>query len=554
MLENTSGQPSRGSPSAMHSPPPAKVLGRLPLELVINVLRQLDAPQLVRCCAVSKDIKKIIDTSLALQYTIKLALAGYEDGRRVGTGRLSTTAVRIERLQEHIDAWNHLNWTPESRVIVPFASALQLAGGVFATFSGETITFVELPSAHSWHSYTQVVVREIESRVANVDGVQAMLFTPTLHVRNLSDNMPHAGAVEPVIHSLDDYSHDVEVSSIQIMGSLLGIVYYDPVCAYSHLEIWEWVTGRLVTELRSLSKDLYSHGACFSSFSFLNPFFFMVPRDAGVIDIYEFSVNGVDVPPSHVASFHLPPIRFGASGSLVVIAEPLPYDEIQPSDDPGKLFDVTGDDRMVRIHWSTWRDVHVRQNDPSNLNDLFAPYSASMERCFDIFVPLRIFREYHKFIPSTCTSTTDQPFDIPWQEWGPKNTRFTNSPTYTRNCFPRHVHGNRSVAVVHSGGTPHLVVRDYSRGRPEWMRRFPKEIAADSRVQLGIDARPLETEGGIHLESNVWSSLPYSCSSRPLGVTLDGPFTYSVLCDDERVLFIKEIEDRPDVELIILTM
>jgi hypothetical protein len=93
---------------------------------------------------------------LALQYTIKLALAGYEDGRRIGTGRLSTTAVRIERLQEHIDAWNHLNWTPESRVIVPFTSALQLAGGVFATFSGETITFVELPSrirgtpTHKW--------------------------------------------------------------------------------------------------------------------------------------------------------------------------------------------------------------------------------------------------------------------------------------------------------------------------------------------------------------------------------------------------------------------
>lgn len=265
----------------------------------------------------------------------------------------------------------------------------------------------------------------------------------------------------------------------------------------------------------------------------------MIPRDAGVIDIYEFSVDEINVPLSRVASFHLPPISLGASGSLVVISEPLPYDEIQPSDDPGKLFDVTEDDRMVRIHWRTWRDVHVRQNQSSFSNDSFVPYSASMERCFDVFVPLRVFRQYYNYVPSNRNSPTDQPFVIPWQEWGPKNTRFINSPTNVRNNFHRHVHGNRSVAIVHSAGAPHIIVRDCSRGRPEWMRRFPKEVVADSRVQTDIDSRPIETEGGIHLQSDVWSCLPYSWSSRPLGFNLEGTFAHSVLCDDERILILK---------------
>jgi hypothetical protein len=59
--------------------------------------------------------------------------------------------------------------------------------------------------------------------------------------------MPHVSAIEPQIQGIDNYSRHVAVSSIQIMGALIGIVYYDPICAYSQLEIWEWETGRLVT-------------------------------------------------------------------------------------------------------------------------------------------------------------------------------------------------------------------------------------------------------------------------------------------------------------------
>jgi hypothetical protein len=74
-------------------------------------------------------------------------------------------------------------------VIVPFAKAFELAGGVFATVSGDTITFVELPSrirgtsTHKW-SYEL----GFEPRDIGMDPSQDLLVLVEMSVhQNLTD-------------------------------------------------------------------------------------------------------------------------------------------------------------------------------------------------------------------------------------------------------------------------------------------------------------------------------------------------------------------------------
>ncbi len=72
-----------------------------------------------------------------------------------------------------------------------------------------------------------------------------MIHAVKLHLRSLTDNGPHDAALEPILYGIDNFSPNVRFQ-VQIMGKLLGVAYYDTLCANSQLEIWEWTTGRLI--------------------------------------------------------------------------------------------------------------------------------------------------------------------------------------------------------------------------------------------------------------------------------------------------------------------
>jgi hypothetical protein len=96
---------------------------------------------------VSRSFKESIENSVLLQYAIKLAICGYEDGPSI-SGPLSVTSERLQRLQTHIDAWRHLDWA-EERIKLPQSRVYDIFGGVYASVEHahpSSLNIVELPS------------------------------------------------------------------------------------------------------------------------------------------------------------------------------------------------------------------------------------------------------------------------------------------------------------------------------------------------------------------------------------------------------------------------
>ena len=96
---------------------------------------------------VSRHFKESIENSVLLEYAIKLAICGYEDGPPI-FGPLSATSERLQRLQAHIDAWRHLDWV-EERVKLPYGQTYDVFGGVYASVEHAnpvSLNIVELPS------------------------------------------------------------------------------------------------------------------------------------------------------------------------------------------------------------------------------------------------------------------------------------------------------------------------------------------------------------------------------------------------------------------------
>jgi hypothetical protein len=138
-------------------------LQAIPVEIILQIFKLLDARQIARCREVSpksrlmtslilKNISKVctyfknaIDDSVALQYTIELAICGYTDGPYSDRTITNTPTERLRRLRKHIDAWNDLDWV-ESQVTVPSVTFYTICEGVLLVLSDETLTCIQLPS------------------------------------------------------------------------------------------------------------------------------------------------------------------------------------------------------------------------------------------------------------------------------------------------------------------------------------------------------------------------------------------------------------------------
>ena len=423
-----------------------------------------------------------------------------------------------------------------------------------------------------------------------------MIHAVRLHLRSLTDNGPHDVVLEPILYGIENFSPNVRFQ-VQIMGKLLGIAYYDTLCANSQFEIWQWTTGRLIVVcrypliamcypfsqqldlLQGLENSPERNGhffGSFSSFSFLGPTSFILPRDSGKVEVYDFSLSGEDdFIPHPRATFLLPPTAPSVNGSMEILAEPLPcrhpnnvattlYPMMVDGDDVDltspKLFDASKDDRLVRIHWQTVRTVRVRQERTAAATPN-RPSLHSFDRAFDLFVPLRVFRDFsgplHKFSPPTPQSshpTIPHPFDnltafqdslhktYEWETWGPPNTRFVELPLSERNIFHRHVYGNHYARVCPI--TNSFIMLDFTPYRAEWERRRRIDARGNEYVlerrETVLEQGPIVVKQGVHLAGDVSTALPYTYSRRSLGFELpDGIFNRGVMIDDEHVIFMR---------------
>ncbi|OBZ72237.1 hypothetical protein A0H81_07443 [Grifola frondosa] len=85
----------------------------VPTELTVKILVNLDFRDISKCRAISKTFNIIIEATAALQYTIKLGLAGFVDGR------LDSPMSILERSEEFFrqqKAWSNLHLTLQNSV------------------------------------------------------------------------------------------------------------------------------------------------------------------------------------------------------------------------------------------------------------------------------------------------------------------------------------------------------------------------------------------------------------------------------------------------------
>lgn len=126
-----------------------------PAEILLNIFQLLpDARTTLKCRLLNKRCRECIDSCSRLQYTIKLDAWGYED---LGASTSYRSLVdRKNKLEDHVNVWNSLDWTRED-ITIPKPAAYNLFQGVWISVNRSlpnTITCVEFPSRVWPHTST----------------------------------------------------------------------------------------------------------------------------------------------------------------------------------------------------------------------------------------------------------------------------------------------------------------------------------------------------------------------------------------------------------------
>ncbi|KAK0441239.1 uncharacterized protein EV420DRAFT_1580445 [Desarmillaria tabescens] len=252
----------------------------LPPEILIQCMASLDYLSLLQCTKVCRTFKNVVDGSLALQYTIELALDGMEDGN---SSHL-LNAERLGRLRDLRRAWANLDW--KEFTSIPFSgecSAYELVAGVFVKmFLGRDFSLTRLPSS-TRPTVDQVQLPDQDMLVKDfamdpsqdllamlVDDASPPSYTTnrilTMHLRSLSTLRDHPEAEIPQINIYiqpgEMWANLVGVCTIQVAQDSLALFIRQPV-KESHLYIGNWKTGQLLInhdDHCGLPKGVYHFG------------------------------------------------------------------------------------------------------------------------------------------------------------------------------------------------------------------------------------------------------------------------------------------------------
>ncbi|OCH85848.1 hypothetical protein OBBRIDRAFT_739112 [Obba rivulosa] len=461
----------------------------LPEELLIEVLKNLDFRDILRCCLVCRLLQSTVAGSLELQYKIELGADGLVDGPPSAL----TTADRLQLLLDRRRRWRSLDWVRQESVpIAGGCQAYELVDGVFAKSMGggfgtgsRHFTTVRLPSRSEPASvnvrddvgiptrdFAMDPSQDLVALVHNDDG-DAMFPRVIIHLHTLSTNSPHPKAEFPRITASVPF--ETGSSVIQVVDDVIGLFFW------AHgpgILIWNWHTGvLLVNLLPPMAWD----------FAFISNRAFIVTATSGSL--------------RRIASLGMPPIRPSqemqsfSTHSGPFVHSPGAGKPFYPSHEMcAHLFDLNYGDRGPR---------------------------------FLLFVPNRFFLS---LIPVGGERRGPwHTLERPWDTWGPMNSRVLRR----RSMFQwlRYIHGHRLVfppppAALHDE-LP-LVVYDFNV--------HPKRL--NDPVQKPVNYKEVTLPEVLRAENtfeeDVITYLPYACS-----VKADS-FQYSgLMIDDERIIGMK---------------
>ncbi|KAF9817917.1 hypothetical protein IEO21_03111 [Rhodonia placenta] len=489
---------------------PPQLLG-LPVEVAVEILSYLGCQDLLSCSAVCKSLRAVVKESLELRYIIELAADGMVDVPPVPMN----TADRLALLLDRRRRWRELDWIEKIPVTMPGAcQAYELVGGVFAKTMGG------LHMGGSYHlnatwlpSRTQParsLIREdlgVPTRDFAIDPSQDLIvivsrddsnpadFAIKLHLRTISTNAPHPLAKQAGFSVPISWIHSN--CFIQIVDDVVGMFCWVHGPA---LFIWNWHHAELLISLAGLQLPLNVW-----DFGFLSNRAFMITSMHGPVK---------DGKGPHSFATHSGPY----------IHKPM----------PGKPFEA---DRTARVHL-----MALVYDDHGPRYHLFVHHRFLLS-----FIPAK---GQSNAAPIERASDLDTMFasQIPWDAWGPANTRFIQHIHQFQ--WLRYVHGQR-VALPPSLSTasviPHctLQVLDFNVhpqrvDDPVPIRPVGGNIcpAGGTTGSYQLVTEPSKISSGLIFQNDVVTYLPYALLVRT------GDFEYSgFMIDDERIVGMKAVVD-----------
>ncbi|KAI0299472.1 hypothetical protein BC826DRAFT_966929 [Russula brevipes] len=393
----------------------------LPDELISEILEYTDCKTLLSCRTSCRRLKNIVDLSSTHQYIIELFGTGMCDGQLSVVG----SAERLDRLRRSQTAWKSLTWREPADF--PYWKKIR---SVPAAVSGNLMVFYNIASSPSpgqdllllrFPSELRGIPEQRWSLNLDCDYINAIcvdnsqdllcfLSIPDVHIRTLS-----TGEIHPLTHFVGPiYSFASEfVGSVclQIHDDLLMLVI-DLVEHY--ILVFNWRTGGYVARIPS-----YEYTQC----AFLdrtNLIFSYDIRDDGERKV---RLRAVTLPnddaPLHSYDFEFPTLKdngFPAAHSLS--ANTLPSNH-SASYVPG-LFHADPRGRLLALEIETM----FQETCAAGLRQYFNSYVLCIPH--DTILS---YIEAHTSNPDTVV--------VPWQTWGPGNTRLVKVPNATLSYYPR---------------------------------------------------------------------------------------------------------------------
>ncbi|KAJ7641241.1 hypothetical protein FB45DRAFT_899736 [Roridomyces roridus] len=458
----------------------------VPPEILSEILSLLDPKTLLGCSTVCRTWHESIRDTPNLQYIIELWRDGLEPGY---DGHLPVKEC-LNTLHQRRQAWRNISWKCQKVIDIPgiqVCKAYELVGGVLAVQERGAPNFCTLPLAElavdsDTSVSTQVLPMEIDLENYldfNMDPTQDLLVilcqqeAGLRHIffRTVSGLQPHPRALEPsIIFTVND--EDLPGSlSIHIAEDLVAVSVLYPAQVY----IFKWQCATLLANIRPPGR-----GTCFQFLS-SRALLLVSPEDEGRMEIHTIS-DDERGSVTHVATLRLPTV---ASGWLI---------------------------SLIWLHSGPicGRAMHRRlfsSADTCHIYSFHVQYTkAHVAFWARLFVHHRTLRRYiSEYFRQECTPPT--PIDVPWEEWGPDETRMLQGD---HRRWHRHVHGERVILPSNRASSLHVL--DFSlsaAGAPVISSDWPVD-------EMILGPTTIEPHSESPFESPVTTTLPFRSTLRDI--------------------------------------
>ncbi|KAJ7620322.1 hypothetical protein FB45DRAFT_929968 [Roridomyces roridus] len=471
----------------------------MPTEILCEILCLLPPCMILKCVTVSRTWHKTILASPALQYVVQL----WKDGLVPGHDS-SSSSDKSRALDERRRAWANLAWTSQTVVGMPRLSscrAFELRSGILAIqYRGpdfSTLPLQDLDSDAPVHTHDLGIDME-QFEDFTIDPPQDLLVVflhsapgqAGLVFETLSDHQPHPLARCPTITFPAGNIRPV-LSSIQIADDVIGASVFKE--GRFSLCFWNWRQGEWLAE--SSGRKTPSHFRFISSRAFIEA----VPRGNGCINICiidaEDGCEGARI--IQIATLRLPELSTGYSLTFAGVHGGACCHRPMP-----KRPFFSADARRIYL-------LHLQYN-----------YSELWTR---LFVHHRTLYEY---VSRYERDGPYQPLDVPWEDWGPQQTRLLHGDDYG---WAGHTYGERVVLPI--GDSIQLLDFNPAIVGP------PESSEAVAEEENGLHAAPSTLDEPF--ENPVATYLPYRSTMRRVDENL-GVF----FLDQDHIIGTNTLEDK----------